>query len=128
MLQSSQGVISKKKKKTHNNQKKLTQGTLQKQSEAVDIPQQQKTQELHIWDQPISKLYTDDCRRSPIRSLSGNEYIMIAYHCYYKTIMQYPFINRKEKHRIRASNSTMQILDYRGHHVEVQILYNRVSE
>ena len=40
-----------------------------------------KTQELHIWDHPISKLYTDDCGRLLIRTISGNEYIMIVYHC-----------------------------------------------
>ena len=83
MVQSSQGVRSTKKKKhqTHNNQKKTTQGTLQQQSETKDIPSQQKSQELHIWDHPISKLYTDDYCRLPIRSRSGNEYIIISYHC-----------------------------------------------
>ena len=95
MVQYTQGVRSKKKKKTHNNQKKPTQDTLQKQSEAANIPPQKKTQELHIWDQPVSKLYTDDCRIFPIRSISGNEYIMIAYHCDPNTILQPPFINRK---------------------------------
>ena len=62
MLQSSQGVRSTKKKKNkkHKNQKKPPQGTIQQQSDIADIPSQQKTQELHIWDHPISKLYTDD--------------------------------------------------------------------
>ena len=68
MVQSSLEVRSTKKKKhqTHKNQKKQTQGTIQKQSEAEDITPHQKTQELHIWYQPISKLYTDDCGRFPI--------------------------------------------------------------
>ena len=64
-----------------------------------------KTQEIHIWDQPISKLYTDDCGRFPIWSRGGNEYIIIAYHCDSNTILQAPFVNRKDKHRIRAYNS-----------------------
>ena len=51
------------------------------------IPPPIKTKELHILDQTISKLYTDDCGRFPIRSSSGNEYIMIAYHCDSNTIL-----------------------------------------
>ena len=129
ILQSSLGVKSTKKNKhqAHSNQKEPIQGTLQKQSETKDIPPPQKTQELHIWDQPISKLYTDDCGRLPIRSRIGIEYIMIAYHCDSNTIMQTPFVNRKYKHRIQAYNSIMQRLADRGHHVEVHILDNEVS-
>ena len=115
------------KHQENNNKKKPIQGTLEKQSEAEDVPPPQKTQEIHMWDQPISKLYNDDCGRFPIRSRSGNEYIMIAYHCDYNTILQSPFVNRKEKHRIRAYNSIMKRLANRGHHVEVQILDNEVS-
>ena len=75
MVQLSQGVRSTKKNKhqANNNKKKPIQGTLDKKSEAEDIPPPRKTQELHIWDQPISKIYTDDCGRLPIRSRSGNE-------------------------------------------------------
>ena len=129
MVQSSKVVRStnKKKHQTHKNQKETTHGTLQQQSETEDIPSQQKTQEIHIWDHPISKLYTDDYGRFPIRSRSGNEYIMIAYNCDSNTILQAPFVNRKYKHRIRAYNSIMPKLSDRGHHVEVQILDNEVS-
>ena len=80
----------------------------QQQSNTDDIIPNQKTQETHMWDQPISKLYTDDCGRFPIRSRSGNEYIMITYHCDSNTILQAPFVNRKDKHRIRAYNSIMK--------------------
>ena len=52
---------------------------------------------------------------------------MIAYHCDSKTILQAPFVNRKDKHIIRAYNSIMQKLADRGHHVEIQILDNEVS-
>ena len=37
-----------------------------------------KYQELHVWVDPISKLYTDDMSRLPVRSQSGNQYIMLA--------------------------------------------------
>ena len=124
MVQSSQGVrfTNKTKHQVKVNKKYTNQGTLEKQSEEDDIPPPHKTKELHIWDQPISKLYTDYCGRFPIRSRSGNEYIMIAYHCDSKTIIQAPFFNRKEKQRIIEYNSIMQILADRGHHVDVQIL------
>ena len=52
---------------------------------------------------------------------------MIAYHCDSNTILQAPFFNRKDKHRIRAYNSIMQRLSDRGHRVGVQILDNEVS-
>ena len=74
MVQSTQGVISTKKKKhqKHNNKKKTPQGKIQQQSDIAVIPSHQKIQELHIWDHPISKLYTHDCGRFPIISRSGN--------------------------------------------------------
>ena len=52
---------------------------------------------------------------------------MIAYHCDSNTILQAPFVNRKDKHRIRAYNSIMKKLTDRGHHVDIQILNNEVS-
>ena len=52
---------------------------------------------------------------------------MIAYNCDSNTIIQAPFVNRKENHRIRTYNSMMQKLADRGHHVEVQIMDNKVS-
>ena len=75
----------------------------------------------------IRKLYTDDCGRLPIRSRSGNEYIIIVYHCESNTILQAPFVNRKDTHRIRAYNSILQRLTEKGHQVDVQILDNEVS-
>ena len=52
---------------------------------------------------------------------------MIAYHCDSNTILQVPFSNRKNKHRIRAYSSIVKRLGYRGHKVEVRILDNEVS-
>ena len=52
---------------------------------------------------------------------------MIAYHCDSNTILQDPFVNRKDKHRIRAYNSIMQKFADRRHHLEVQILDIEVS-
>ena len=86
------------------------------------IPLLIKTKELHIWDQKISKLYTDYCGRLPIIYRSGNKYIMIAYHCDSNTILQAPFNNGKNKHRIRAYNSIMMRLSDQEHKIDVQIL------
>ena len=52
---------------------------------------------------------------------------MIAYNCDSNTILQAPFVNRKDKHIIRAYNSIMQKLADRGHHVDIQILYDQIS-
>ena len=70
MVQSSQGVLSTKSmdRKVHNNQMEKSQ----QQSNTDNIIPNQKTQEIHIWDQPISKLYTDDCGRFPLLDRIGN--------------------------------------------------------
>eukprot|EP00804_Cyclotella_cryptica_P006571 CCRYP_021176-RA/>CCRYP_021176-RA protein AED:0.48 eAED:0.43 QI:0/0/0/0.85/0/0/7/0/757 len=39
------------------------------------------SKELHLWDEPISKLFTDNMGRFPVRSRSCNQYLMLAYHC-----------------------------------------------
>ena len=52
---------------------------------------------------------------------------MIAYHCDSHKILQSPFVDRKDKHRIRAYNSIMKKLADRGHHVDIQMLDNEVS-
>ena len=57
-------------------------------------------------------------------SRSGNEYIMVAYHCDSNTILPAPFLNIKYKHRIRAYKYIMRCLADRGHKVYVQILDN----
>ena len=85
-----------------------------------------KTKYLHIWDEQISKLYTDDCGSFPSSSRSGNEYIVIAYHCDSNTILQAPLANRENKHRIRSYNSIIKRLADSGHQVDVQILDNEV--
>ena len=118
---------NKKKHQSRGNKTAPDQAILEKKYEEEDIPTHLKTKEPQIWDQPISKLYTDDCGRFPILSRSGNEDTMIAYHCDSNTILQAPFVDRKYKHRIISYNSTMQHLEDRVHHVDVQILDNKVS-
>ena len=84
-----------------------------------------KTGEIHIRVEPLSKIFTDDCGRFPIRTRSGNQYILIAYHCDSNTILHAAFKTRKDKHRIEAYDNIMQRLKSRGHSVDLQILTMR---
>ena len=52
---------------------------------------------------------------------------MIAYNFDSNTILQAPFVNRKDKHSIRAYNSFIWRLADRGHQVDVKILDKEVS-
>ena len=78
-----------------------------------------RSNEVHLWVEPISKLYTDDTGRFPVRSRSGNQYIMTAYHCDSNTILVAPFKTKKDKDRIAAYNSVMTRLNARGHNVNL---------
>ena len=82
-------------------------------SPVVNAPtteEEKPSHELHIRVEPISKLYTDDTGRFPVRAHSGNQYTMIAYHCDSNAILAAPFKIRADKHRLLASASIMQRL------------------
>ena len=51
---------------------------------------------------------------------------MIAYYCDLNTILQAPFSNRENNHRIGAYNSIMKRLSGRVHQFDVKILDNEV--
>ena len=75
----------------------------------------------------ISKLYTDDTGRFPVHARSGNQYIMIAYHCDANLILAEPFPSRKDKHRLLAYGKPMQRLRKNKLTVDLQILENEAS-
>jgi hypothetical protein len=50
--------------------------------------------EVFICVYPISKLYTDNMGRFPIKARSGNQYVMIAYHANGNLILQQAFKSR----------------------------------
>ena len=83
--------------------------------------------ELFIRVLPISKLYTDDTGRFPIKARSGNQYVMIAHHADGNLILQQAFKTRSDKHRIAAYNAIMTRLSARGLVVDLQILDNEAS-
>ena len=66
--------------------------------------------------------------RFPVRSRSGNNYIMLAYHVDTNTILVEPFQSRQDRHRIAAYNRIMNRLKKRSHTVDLQILDNKASQ
>eukprot|EP00804_Cyclotella_cryptica_P001437 CCRYP_003680-RA/>CCRYP_003680-RA protein AED:0.63 eAED:0.34 QI:0/0/0/1/1/1/2/0/664 len=84
--------------------------------------------ELHVVIESVSKLSTDDMGRFPTCSRSGNQYIMLAYHCNSNTILVEPFHSRHDRHHIAAHGRIMTRLRNRGHLVEHQILDNKASK
>eukprot|EP00804_Cyclotella_cryptica_P006024 CCRYP_000276-RA/>CCRYP_000276-RA protein AED:0.08 eAED:0.08 QI:0/0/0/0.66/1/1/3/0/1069 len=85
------------------------------------------SKELHLWDKPISKLFTDDMGRFPVRSRSVNQYLMLAYHCDTNVILIKPFQSCHDRHCIPAYNKLMGRLTARAHTVDHQVLDNEAS-
>eukprot|EP00804_Cyclotella_cryptica_P030065 CCRYP_016955-RA/>CCRYP_016955-RA protein AED:0.37 eAED:0.35 QI:0/-1/0/1/-1/1/1/0/377 len=92
------------------------------------LPVPTLSHKLHVVIEPVSKLYTDDMDRFPTRSRSGNQYIMLAYHCDSNAILVEPFQSRHDRHRIAVHGRIMTRLRNRGHLVEHQILDNEASK
>jgi hypothetical protein len=77
--------------------------------------------------QPLSKLFTDDTGRFPVRARSGNQYVMIAFHADGNLILQQAFKTKSDCHRIAAYNLIMTRLAAHGLSVDLQILDNEAS-
>ena len=91
-----------------------------------DIPAT-TSNELYVVVDPISKLYTNDMGQFPIRSRSGNRYIMLVFHFDSKVILIEPFQYLHDRHRIAAYIRIMVRHQERGYAVDLQILYNEAS-
>ena len=61
----------------------------------------------------------------PIRSCSGNQYIILAHNFNSNTILVKPFKSKKDLHRITSYRSIMIRLHQRGHKVDLQVINNR---
>ena len=72
----------------------------------------------------ISKLYNDNIGIFPIKERSGNQYLMVAYHCDSDTILVAPFKTRKYKHILEAYKSIMTRPRKNGMSVNLKILDN----
>ena len=88
---------------------------------------QVRSNELHMHVTPIRKLYTDNTGCFPIQARSGNQYIIIAYHCDANLILDKPFSSRKVTHQILAYDKIMQRLTDNKLIVYLQILDNKAS-
>ena len=86
-----------------------------------------KTKERYVQIEPISKLYTNDMDCFPVRSCSGNYFIMLAYHVESNVILVEPFQSRHDRHRLATANCIMFRLQKNVHKVDLQILYNECS-
>ena len=75
----------------------------------------------------MNKLYTYDTGRSPVHAHSGNQYIMIAYHCDANLILAEPFASRKDTHQLLAYEKIMQRLSDNKLIDDQQILDNEGS-
>ena len=75
----------------------------------------------------ISNLYTYYTGNFPIKARSGNQYLIVAYHCDSNAIFVSPFKMRKYKHHLETYKSIMARLPKNGMHVNLQILDNKAS-
>ena len=75
--------------------------------EPVPIEPMTKSKELFIRTAPTSKLYTDDMGSFPVRSRSGNNFIMLAYHVDTNVILVEPFASRHDRHSLAATDCIM---------------------
>ena len=69
---------------------------------------------IFVKTRSLSKLYTDDTGRFPVRAPSGNQYVMIAFHADGNLILQQAFKTKNDHHCIAAYNTIMTRLAARG--------------
>jgi hypothetical protein len=75
----------------------------------------------------LSKLFTNDTGRFPIRVCSSSQYVMIAFHANGNLILQQAFKSKSDCHCIAAYNTIMTHLAAHGLSVDLQILDNEAS-
>jgi hypothetical protein len=113
-------------------QRQNVRSTKPKQPSAIPLvvlppPAPTASNHVVVVTQPLSKLFTDDTGRFPVRARSGNQYVMIAFHADGNLILQQAFKTKSDRHRIAAYNSIMTRLAARGLSVDLQILDNEAS-
>jgi hypothetical protein len=82
---------------------------------------------VFVVTKPLSKLFTNNTGRFPIRACSGNQYVMIAFHADGNLILQQAFKSKSNRYPIAAYNTIMMHLAARGLSIDLQILDNKVS-
>ena len=66
-----------------------------------------KSKDLIVRIESVSKLYSDDMGRFPVRSRSGNYFIMLAYQVDCNVILIESFQSRHDRHRLAAADRIM---------------------
>ena len=82
---------------------------------------------MHLQVTPINKLCTDETGRFPVHAYSGNQYIMISYHCNTNLILAKTLASRRDTHRLLAYDNIMQRISDNKLIVDLQILDNEAS-
>jgi hypothetical protein len=82
---------------------------------------------VFVITKPLSKLFTNNTGRFPIRACSGNQYVMIAFHTNGSLILQQALKSKSNRHPIAAYNTIMMRLVARGLSFDLQILNNKAS-
>jgi hypothetical protein len=90
-------------------------------------PIEAPSNQVFVVTKPVSKLFTNDNGRFPVRARSGNQYVMVAFHADGNLILQQAFKSKSNRHRIAAYNTIMMHLAARGLSVDLQILDNKTS-
>jgi hypothetical protein len=83
--------------------------------------------QIFVVTKPLSKLFTNDTGRFPVRACSGNQYVMVAFHANGNLILQQAFKTKSDRHCIAAYSTIMTCLVARGLSVDLQILDNKAS-
>jgi hypothetical protein len=90
-------------------------------------PTEMLSNQVFIITKLLSKLFTNNTGRFPIRARSGNQYVMIAFHTNSNLILQQAFKSKSDRHHIAAYNTIMMRLAAWGLYVDLQILDNKAS-
>ena len=98
----------------------------QSHSHPTPTPKEPRAQskKLHVRIEHISKLDTDDTVIFPIRYRSGNQYLIIVYHCISNAILVAPFKYLKDLHQLLAYNEITNRLKNCYKLVHIKILNN----
>jgi hypothetical protein len=83
--------------------------------------------QVFTFTKPLSKLFTDNTGRFPIRAHFGNQYIMIAFHAKGNLTLQQAFKSKSDRHHIAAYNTIMTPLAALGLSIDLQILDNKAN-
>jgi hypothetical protein len=90
-------------------------------------PIEAPSNQVFVVTEPLSKLFTNDTGRFPVRARSGNQYVMIAFHVNGNLILQQAFKSKSNRHHIAAYNTIMMRLVAWGLSIDLQILDNEAS-